>query len=149
MDDLAGEFDYLHVFVTTQAELNRDFPSLRDHLKPSGMLWVSWPKGRRDGTDLTLPIVIKIGYGHGLVESTCLRVNDTWSGLKFTHPKPGKTYRNSDGCAPWAELMPTNSSPRLGIYGPRQPRRPGGSGLRRGDYLDRNLRLHRFGAVSP
>lgn len=96
-DDLAGGFDYLHLFVTSQAELNRHFPTLRNHLTPGGMLWVSWPKGRRGGTDLTLPIVIKIGYSHGLVESTCLSVNETWSGLKFTHPKPGKTYHNSHG----------------------------------------------------
>lgn len=97
VDDLAGDFDYLHLFVTRQDDLERGFPMLRDHLRPGGMLWVSWPKGRRGGTDLTLPIVIKIGYSHGLVESTCLSVNETWSGLKFTHPKPGKTYHNSHG----------------------------------------------------
>ena len=68
--------------------------------RPGGMLWVSWPKGGRLGTDLTLPTVIAIGYDLGLVESTCLRVDDTWSALKFTHPKPGKTYRNSYGTLP-------------------------------------------------
>ena len=35
-----------------------------------------------------------------MVESTSLRVDDTWSALKFTHPKPGKTYRNSYGTLP-------------------------------------------------
>lgn len=102
-DGLIGEFDYLHLFVTSQAELNRDVPTLRDHLKRRGMLWVSWPKGRGGGTDLTLPIVIRICYSHGLVESTCLSVNETWSGLKLTHPKPGKTYRNSHGVLPGQE----------------------------------------------
>lgn len=101
--DLTGDFDYLHLFVTSQAELNRVFPILRDHLGRGGMLWVSWPKARRGGTDLTLPSVIKIGYSHGLVESTCLSVNETWSGLKFTHPKPGKTYHNSHGVLPGQE----------------------------------------------
>jgi hypothetical protein len=61
------------------------------------MLWVSWPKGAKLGTDLNIKIVIKLGYEFGLVESTCLSVNNTWSGLKFTHPKKGKIYKNSYG----------------------------------------------------
>lgn len=48
----------------------------------------------RLGSDLRLPKVIEIGDDFGLVESTCLRINVVWAGLKFTHPKKGKTYRN-------------------------------------------------------
>ena len=92
---LKGEFDYIHLFVKTQAEQTELFPKLKEHLKLNGMLWVSWPKGGQLDTDLTLPKVIKIGYEFGLVESTCLSVNDIWSALKFTHPKKGKTYNNS------------------------------------------------------
>lgn len=73
------------------------FPRLKSHLKPTRMLWVSWPKGKQLGTDLSLPSVIRIGYSHGLVESTCLSVDATWLALKFTHPKEGKTYNNSHG----------------------------------------------------
>jgi hypothetical protein len=97
---LVDSFDYLHFFTTSQAELDRRFPILRSHLEPTGMLWVSWPKGRRGGTDLSLPEVIRIGYSHGLVESICLSVDGTWSGLKFTHPKKGKVYNNSYGRLP-------------------------------------------------
>lgn len=97
---VAGEFDYLHLFVTTQAGMEDHFPRLKESLAPSGMLWVSWPKAKQLGTDLTLPTVIRIGYSHGLVESTCLSVDDTWSALKFTNPKPGKTYNNSHGSLP-------------------------------------------------
>jgi hypothetical protein len=53
-----------------QAGLEAAFPALRDHLKRTGMLWVSWPKGGQSGTDLSLPQVIRIGYSHGIVEST-------------------------------------------------------------------------------
>lgn len=94
---LRGEFDCLHLFTTTQAELNKAFPKLIPHLKQAGMLWVSWPKAGQLDTDLSLPHVIRIGYSHGLVESIALAVDATWSGLKFTRPKPGKTYRNSHG----------------------------------------------------
>jgi hypothetical protein len=100
--ELQGEFDYIHLFTITQADMEKVFLQLKQHLKPTGMLWVSWPKGKKLATDLTLPIVIKIGYSHGLVESTCLSVNSIWSGLKFTHPKEGKVYNNSFGELPTA-----------------------------------------------
>jgi hypothetical protein len=100
--ELRGEFDYLHVFTTTQAEVDAMFPKLKRHLKPQGMLWVSWPKNKQLKTNLGLGKVINIGYSHGLVESTCLSVDTTWSGLKFTHPKKGKIYHNSYGQLPTA-----------------------------------------------
>lgn len=94
---LEGEFEYIHLFVKTQIEFTDYFPTLKSHLKPNGMLWVSWPKGSKLGTDLNIKTVIKLGYDFGLVESTCLSINDIWSGLKFTHPKKGKVYSNSYG----------------------------------------------------
>lgn len=99
-DVVAGEFDYLHLFITTQERLREQFGALRDRLRPGGALWVSWPKGGRLGTDLTLTSVIAIGYEQNLVESTCLRIDEVWSGLKFTRPKPGKRYDNSYGTLP-------------------------------------------------
>ena len=98
--DLQGDFDYIHFFSATQSEMHDIFPILKLHLKRSGMLWLSWPKARKLGSDLSLPKVIEIGYSHGLVESTCLRIDDTWAGLKFTHPKNGKIYTNSHGTLP-------------------------------------------------
>jgi hypothetical protein len=94
---LDGKFGYIHLFAHTQAEMEDMFPKLKAHLQATGMLWVSWPKGRRLGTDLTLPHVIRIGYKHGLVESVTLSVDSRWSAIKFTHPKPGKVYNNSYG----------------------------------------------------
>lgn len=96
-DRLDGEFDYIHFFTKTQADFNDTFPKLKTHLKPDGNLWVSWPKNRQLGTDLTLPKVIELGYNHGLVESICLSIDTVWSALKFTHPKKNKAYRNSYG----------------------------------------------------
>ena len=97
---LDGDFDYIHLFALTQTEMDDMFPKLKAHLRATGMLWVSWPKSRKLGTDLTLPHVIRIGYSHGLVESTTLSVDGTWSAIKFTHPKRGKVYNNSYGDLP-------------------------------------------------
>jgi hypothetical protein len=99
---LRGKFEYLHLFVKLQDDLNTNFPRLACHLGKSGMLWVSWPKARQLETDLTLPHVIRIGYSHGLVESISLRIDDIWSGLKFTQPKVGKQYNNKYGQLPGA-----------------------------------------------
>jgi len=99
---MRGAFDYVHLFVNSQSQMDRQFRSAANHLRPGGKLWVSWPKGGQLGTDLTLPAVIRIGYSHGLVESTTLSVSAEWSGMKFTHPKAGKIYRNSYGKLPSA-----------------------------------------------
>lgn len=94
---LSGDFDYIHLFAVREADLNKKFPSLKNHLKDTGMFWISWPKARQNNTDLNLQNVIRIGYAHGLVESKTLSLNDTWSAIKFTHPKKGKVYKNSFG----------------------------------------------------
>ncbi len=98
--DPAGDLDYVHLFVLSQEQLRTRFAALVPHVAPGGKLWVSWPKGRGLGSDLTLPTVIAIGYDAGMVESTCLSVDATWSGLRFTHPRPGQVYANSFGTLP-------------------------------------------------
>ena len=94
-EKLIGEFDYIHLFVKHHTAQEEIISKLKSHLKLDGMLWVSWPKSGQLGTDLNLHKIIKVGYDSGLVESTCLSINTVWSALKFTHPKKGKTYKNS------------------------------------------------------
>ena len=95
-----GVFDYIHLFVKNIKEFKDYFPSLKEHLAPTGMLWVSWPKKGQWNTDLSLIRIIEMGYESELVESTCLSINPTWSALKFTHPKKGKIYNNKYGKLP-------------------------------------------------
>jgi hypothetical protein len=94
---LTGDFDYIHLFTKSQEEFNEIFPRLKSHLKPTGMIWVSWPKNGKLGTDLRLPVVIELGYNFGLVESKTISIDATWSAIKFTHPRKGKDYKNSYG----------------------------------------------------
>lgn len=94
---LAGEFDYIHFFARSQAELDKKLPSLKKHLKSTGMLWLSWPKNKQLETDLTLLHIIRLGYDHGLVESKAMSIDEVWSASKFTHPKADVVYRNSFG----------------------------------------------------
>jgi hypothetical protein len=94
---LSGRFAFIASFVTKTGALPRTFRSLKAHLLPHGKLWVAWPKHDRPDPNLGLAEVIRIGYAHGLVESQCISLDEDWSALKFTFPKPGKIYRNSYG----------------------------------------------------
>ncbi len=97
----AGQtFDHVILFAITQEDLDSRFPQYKQHINSTGKLWIAWPKGGRLSTDLNIKEVIRIGYNHGLVESTNLRIDNTWTALKFTHPKPGKQYNNSYGTLP-------------------------------------------------
>ena len=94
---LQGKFDYLHFFTKTQVAMDDASPKLKRHLKPTGMLWLSWPKGKKLGTDLALPLIIRIGYSPELLESTFLSLHATLTGFKFTHPNKDKIHNNSYG----------------------------------------------------
>jgi len=99
-DDGVTDFHHIVVFTRTQLEVASAVERLRPRLAPASKLWIAWPKAGRLGTDLTIKHVIRIGYDGTLVESTNLRIDDDWTALKFTHPKLGKTYRNSYGQLP-------------------------------------------------
>lgn len=99
-DRLSGGFDLIVAFLKSQKRMRTQFGRLRRHLQPGGALWICWPKNGQLGTDLSLARIIAIGYDGGLVESTALAIDATWSAIKFTHPKPGKVYANSFGRLP-------------------------------------------------
>ena len=82
---LSGDFDYIHLFTTTEKQLKTDFIKVKKFLKPSGILWVSWPKAGKLGTNLNGNKVRDIGLADGLVDIKVAAVDDTWSGLKFMY----------------------------------------------------------------
>lgn len=90
-------FEHVVVFVKSQSDLDNNFPEYVQCIDATGKLWIAWPKKGQLDTDLNIKEVIRIGYNHGLVESTNLRIDDVWTALKFTHPKLGKLYNNSYG----------------------------------------------------
>ena len=83
-DKLEKDLDFLHFFTDSHKSLKQQFPRLRDSIKRSGMLWISWPK-KSSGktTDLDENIVREIGLKSGLVDVKVCAVDETWSALKF------------------------------------------------------------------
>jgi len=80
----AEPLDFAMLFVKHEKDLQKHFQKYAAKLKPTGMLWVSWPK-KSSGvqTDLLFTNVQAIGLAAGLVDVKVCAVDDVWSGLKF------------------------------------------------------------------
>jgi hypothetical protein len=76
--------DYLHVFETERARLEDHALHLKAMLKPTGMLWISWPKKTsKVPTTITEDVLRTIFLPTGLVDVKVCAVTEIWSGLKF------------------------------------------------------------------
>ncbi|TAK35225.1 MAG: hypothetical protein EPO21_07170 [Chloroflexota bacterium] len=82
---LEGQFDFIHYFVTQKAELERQAPELKAAMKPKGMLWVSYPKGKALPTDLNRDIIRATleSSGLGLRAVSLVAIDDVWSALRL------------------------------------------------------------------
>ncbi len=84
--DLQNEdqIDFIHFFTKSEQELQRKILDLKSKLKPTGMIWVSWPKkASKVPTDVDDSVVRRIGLESGLVDVKVCAVDGIWSGLKF------------------------------------------------------------------
>ena len=75
---------FVFLFVTSQAELQREFPRWANYIADDGCLWIGWPKKTSGvASDLGENQVRDIGLDSGLVDVKVCAVNEVWSGLKF------------------------------------------------------------------
>ncbi len=82
----ARHLDFLHVFVRNRKQLAASFPQAKLRIKPTGVLWVSWPKLTSTLTsDLSENVVREIGLANGLVDVKVAAIDVDWSGLKFVY----------------------------------------------------------------
>ena len=82
-DQLDGEFDVIHAFYIKQADLEPQIPALKSHLKAGGILWVSYPKAGKLGTDLKRDPLYDLMLKHGVQANSQIAIDDTWSALRF------------------------------------------------------------------
>lgn len=76
--------DLVLLFVTTKSELERTFSKYSQKLRPSGMLWICWPKKSSGvASDLTDNVVRQLGLAKGMVDVKVCAIDEVWSGLKF------------------------------------------------------------------
>ncbi len=84
----AGSLEFIHLFVTKEARLNKRLPLLKSKLTKTGTMWISWPKKSSGGfTEVDEAMVRSAGLDAGLVDVKICAVDGTWSGLKFVYRK--------------------------------------------------------------
>jgi hypothetical protein len=80
------KMDFIHLFITTQEEMILQSEHCKEHLKPNGSLWVSWPKGTsKIQTDLNRERIREHLLSIGLVDTKVAAIDEDWSGLKFVY----------------------------------------------------------------
>jgi bifunctional DNA-binding transcriptional regulator/antitoxin component of YhaV-PrlF toxin-antitoxin module len=78
------QLDFIQLFATERASLEKELHRSKARLKQDGMIWVSWPKSSsRLRTDLSDGVVREVGLKNGLVDVKVCAVDDSWSALKF------------------------------------------------------------------
>jgi hypothetical protein len=76
--------DLVLLFVATKSELERTFTSYAAKLRPTGMLWICWPKKSSGvASDLSDNVVRELGLAKGMVDVKVCAIDEVWSGLKF------------------------------------------------------------------
>ena len=76
--------DIVHVFSTRRAELQAMLSRYRQKLKPTGLVWVSWPKNAaKSATDITEDTIREIAFPLGFVDIMVCAIDELWSGLKL------------------------------------------------------------------
>lgn len=79
-------YDFIQCFITSEVELRRVFPTLKESLSQIGALWISWPKkSSKISSDISETQVLSVGLENGLVDTKVISIDETWSGLKFVY----------------------------------------------------------------
>ncbi len=81
---VSDKTDLVHVFATRRSELVKALASYRARLKPTAVIWVSWPK-QSSGvpSEITDHVVRELALPLGLVDIKVCAVDEVWSGLKL------------------------------------------------------------------
>ena len=95
---LGGPFDWVQVFVKNRAELETLFPQIAESLKPTSMLWITFPKGTsKIQTDLTRDKGWDAMQQADLKWINLISVDDTWSAFSLRPYKPGEERQTFRG----------------------------------------------------
>ncbi|TFE30739.1 YdeI/OmpD-associated family protein [Cohnella luojiensis] len=79
-----GTYDFVQLFVTSVADVERLAPQALRAVKPDGLLWICYPKGSsKIKTDLNRDRGWSIVSASGWEGIAIVSVDDTWSALRF------------------------------------------------------------------
>lgn len=87
-DHLRGPADVIVYFTRSAAALTVEIVALGAALKPTGGLWVAYPKkGGRPASDLDEEVVRSVALPIGLVDARNCTLDGTWSALRLNWRK--------------------------------------------------------------
>ena len=90
-EELIGPLDWVQVFVRTSAELAEIVAPLTAALSPTGLAWISYPKGSSKlQTDLTRDKGWEPLSGGDLMWLSLVSLDQTWSAFGLRPYKPGE-----------------------------------------------------------
>lgn len=100
----SGEFDQVHLFVRTKAELESFFPAAFERLKKDGILWFLFPKKTsKNQSDLNRDTGWELLEQYPITWNALISIDDTWSAFAIKHltgkqkaPKERGTPRGVD-----------------------------------------------------
>jgi hypothetical protein len=79
-----NDLDLVHLFTASRKELAAKLKRYVKKIKPTGMIWVSWPKkASKAPTDITEDVIRAVIENTVLVDVKVCAVDDVWSGLKL------------------------------------------------------------------
>ena len=94
-EKLQGKFDWVQLFVKSEAELKKQLPRVMKALKPDTLVWICFPKGSsKIQTDLTRDKGWDALKTVDMKWVTLISVNETWSAFALRPYKPGEAKQN-------------------------------------------------------
>jgi hypothetical protein len=91
-DDLwiekTDDLEWVQAFFVNRADLETQFPLIKERLNSLGQIWICWPKKSNPvESDLSEAVVREIGLECRLLEVKATSMTDEWSGMKFVYRK--------------------------------------------------------------
>jgi hypothetical protein len=80
-DNLEGDFDWITVFVKSEAELDSRIENIKSHLKANGSLWVSIPRVKNPKLNRSTLIASQARYGMEITSNAV--INDDWTAYRY------------------------------------------------------------------
>jgi len=81
---LAASVDVAHLFTSERAVLAKSLAAYRKKLRPTAIIWVSWPKKSSGvATEINEDTVREVALPMGLVDVKVCAIDDVWSALKL------------------------------------------------------------------
>ncbi|MDZ7263600.1 MAG: DUF3052 domain-containing protein [candidate division KSB1 bacterium] len=77
-------YDGIHLFVTSRRELEDQLEKFTSFLKPKGIFWLMYPKGRsKIKADINRDIIASYVRTIGLEGIAMVSIDETWSALRL------------------------------------------------------------------